>query len=136
MSNKNGMNWIRQDKRLAIYLRDGLACVYCGESMEEGASLTLDHVCPRERGGSNREDNLVTACHRCNSARQNRPFTAFVRAVAGYLDGGITAREIRKRVRNCLKRKLPMEEARELVSRRGSAAQAVERMRTRREGKK
>jgi len=37
-----GMNWIRKEKRLAIYLRDGLACGYCGQSIEDGAKLTLD----------------------------------------------------------------------------------------------
>src|SRR5438128_11454104 len=32
-----GMNWIRPEKRLALYLRDGLACCYCGEAVEDGA---------------------------------------------------------------------------------------------------
>jgi 5-methylcytosine-specific restriction endonuclease McrA len=41
-----GMNWIRQEKRLAIYLRDGLACGYCGDSVENGAKLSLDHLKP------------------------------------------------------------------------------------------
>lgn len=40
-----GMNWIRQDKRLAIYLRDGLACVWCGErSVEVFAEAVATYV--------------------------------------------------------------------------------------------
>ena len=32
----NGSKWIRPDKRLAIYLRDGLACAWCGHALEDG----------------------------------------------------------------------------------------------------
>ena len=52
-----GMNWIRQDKRLAIYLRDGLACAYCGHSVESGASLSLDHLKPASKDGCNHEED-------------------------------------------------------------------------------
>ena len=38
--NRYGRNWIRPEKRRALYLRDGLACVYCGDSLEDGARLT------------------------------------------------------------------------------------------------
>lgn len=69
MSNRHGMHWIRDDKRQAIYHRDGDACVWCGSR----ESLTLDHLTPRDRGGTNDADNLVTACHPCNSERQHRP---------------------------------------------------------------
>ncbi len=41
-----GMNFVRQDLRLAIYLRDGLACVWCGQGIEDGIKFTLDHVVP------------------------------------------------------------------------------------------
>lgn len=64
-----GMNWIRKEKRLAIYLRDGLACIYCKKGVESGSKLTLDHVICRSKGGNNAETNLVTACHKCNTER-------------------------------------------------------------------
>jgi 5-methylcytosine-specific restriction endonuclease McrA len=67
-----GMNWIRKEKRLAIYLRDGLACCYCGGAVEDGAKLTLDHIKCHDHGGSNDATNLVTCCHSCNSARGAR----------------------------------------------------------------
>ena len=68
MSYRNqGSNWIRRSTRLAIYDRDGFACVYCGAGAEhEGVELGLDHVKPRELGGGNAPSNLVTCCGHCN----------------------------------------------------------------------
>jgi hypothetical protein len=128
--NWKGMNWIRQEKRLAIYLRDGLACAYCGDSVENGAKLSLDHLTPDSKGGSNEATNLVCCCSRCNSARGNRPVRTFARAVAEYLDHGVTAEEIERHVRATAKRSLvgPMAEAKELIARRGSAARVLSEM--------
>ena len=71
MSNAHGSKWIRAAKRCAIYARDGFACIYCGDSVEEGAKLSLDHVLPRELGGTHHESNLATCCLSCNSAKQD-----------------------------------------------------------------
>lgn len=73
-----GMNWIRQDKRLAIYLRDGLACAYCGGTVETGATLSLDHLVPAHKGGSNGDQNLITCCATCNSRRQDMDLAAWL----------------------------------------------------------
>jgi 5-methylcytosine-specific restriction endonuclease McrA len=67
-----GSKWIRPERRLAIYLRDGLACVWCGAAVEDGVSLSLDHVTCRVHGGDNGNSNLVTACSRCNGSRGSR----------------------------------------------------------------
>ncbi len=48
--------------RRAIYERDGYRCVYCGSETD----LTLDHVHPKSKGGTNEASNLVTACFPCN----------------------------------------------------------------------
>jgi hypothetical protein len=120
-----GMNWIRQEKRLAIYLRDGLACAYCGDSVENGAKMTLDHVTPWSKGGSNEATNLVTCCLRCNSSRGTRPMRQFAAAVAQYINHGATAAEIIKHVDNARKRVLPIGEAKEMIARRGSAARVL-----------
>jgi 5-methylcytosine-specific restriction endonuclease McrA len=119
------MNWIRQNTRLAIYLRDGLSCCYCGESVEDGARLTLDHLKPHSRGGGNEPTNLVTCCHRCNSSRGNRSVRAFCRAVAEYIDHDVQAVDIERHVRNAARRTLPRAEAREMIVRRGSALKAL-----------
>lgn len=123
-----GMNWIRQEKRLAIYLRDGLACAYCGDSVENGAKLTLDHIIPHVKGGDNKATNLVTCCHRCNSSRGSRAMRTFARGVAMYLNHGVTAEEIVKHVDTTRRRALPTEEAKALIARRGSAARVLNSM--------
>lgn len=92
-----GSKWIRPAKRLAIYLRDSLSCVYCGKGIESGAQLTLDHVVACELGGTNHETNLVTCCDHCNSAKQAKTLRAWYRALrtAG-LDTTTVARRVRR----------------------------------------
>lgn len=114
-----GMNFVRKEKRLAIYLRDGLACAYCGEGVEDGAKLTLDHLTPHCQGGSNRESNLVTACHRCNSSRGARDWRTFATAVAGYLNHGIQVEQIIDHIETTIQRRLDVPAAKEIIARRG-----------------
>jgi 5-methylcytosine-specific restriction endonuclease McrA len=54
--------------RANIFRRDGEQCVYCGTHKD----LTIDHVIPRSKGGIDSWENLVTACHSCNSHKGNR----------------------------------------------------------------
>ena len=120
-----GMNWIRKEKRLALYLRDGLACCYCGEGIEDGAKLTLDHLTPHSQGGKNSADNLVTACHRCNSSRGNRDWREFSSAVAGYLNRGVQAADIISHIDETVKRPVDVAAAKQLIARRGGFTQAL-----------
>ena len=121
------MNWARPSTRLAIYLRDGMACAYCGATVESGARLSLDHLIAHTHGGTNAPANLVTACMRCNDSRGARPLQVFARAVAAYLDHGIEPRQILAHVRRCTKRDLAAfrAEARELIARRGTVAKVL-----------
>lgn len=68
---------IAPELRLAVYLRDGFACVYCGESLAEEAVLVLDHVRPRFFGGTSTADNLVTCCDWCNGFKRELTYRAF-----------------------------------------------------------
>src|SRR5258708_31985057 len=103
-----GMNWSRPVKRLAIYLRDGLACCYCGASIEDDAKLTLDHLRAHKSGGTNSETNLITCCHRCNSSRGARSWKVFAAKVAGYLNHGITPAAIIAHIDNTRYRTLDL----------------------------
>jgi 5-methylcytosine-specific restriction endonuclease McrA len=53
--------------RRAVFARDHWACQYCGAAAEN-----LDHVVPKSRGGAHAWDNVVAACRRCNSKKENR----------------------------------------------------------------
>jgi len=69
------MNWVRQDLRLAIYMRDGFRCLYCGASQFLDECLSLDHLCA---GADNSPANLATACISCNVAKGEMGLAEFV----------------------------------------------------------
>jgi len=52
-----------------ILKRDGYTCQYCGSRAK---ILTIDHVLPRSRGGTDSWENLVTACLNCNTRKGDR----------------------------------------------------------------
>lgn len=84
MSNVSGSHWIRDEKRLRIYRRDGFTCWAClaaclpqrqlmaGEGGPQTRLATLGHVLARESGGSNHHSNLATECMHCNSSRRHQ----------------------------------------------------------------
>ena len=53
--------------RRAVFARDGWTCQYCGRAAEN-----VDHVIPKSRGGEHSWENVVAACRRCNSRKENR----------------------------------------------------------------
>jgi 5-methylcytosine-specific restriction endonuclease McrA len=55
--------------RRNLFQRDGHRCQYCGCT---GQQLSIDHVVPRSRGGSDSWDNVTTACLPCNVRKGNR----------------------------------------------------------------
>lgn len=91
---KNGSKWIRGDKRLAIYLRDGFVCAYCGRDLHgaPAAEVTLDHLDAKHAAGHHAATNLMTACRSCNSSRQDQPWRQ-------YATGGAVERIVRLRRR-------------------------------------
>jgi HNH endonuclease len=115
-----GSKWIRPTKRLAIYLRDGLACVWCGAGAEDEAPLSLDHLVPWIASGSNEATNLVTACRHCNSSRGDRSVEDFAAAVAAYVDHGVTADSIVERIEALRVRPLDITEAKAIMARRAA----------------
>lgn len=58
-----------ENKRRRVYERDGHRCVECGRPESEENPLTIDHIIPRSRGGTDAETNLQTMCFRCNQEK-------------------------------------------------------------------
>ncbi len=52
-----------------VLTRDHFICQYCGSSDGE---MTLDHICPRSKGGESTWKNGVCSCRVCNSKKGNR----------------------------------------------------------------
>lgn len=51
-----------------VYVRDKYLCQYCGKNCNYN-ELTVDHVKPKSKGGSNSWTNLVTCCIDCNNKK-------------------------------------------------------------------
>jgi len=61
------------DRREELYERDQWICQYCGEKVST-ENITLDHFIPRHSGGSNKKENLRTACLMCNSVKSGKTY--------------------------------------------------------------
>lgn len=78
------------DQVLMLLEAYGWRCAYCGGD----GRLTIDHVVPLSRGGSDSIDNLVPACGSCNSSKHDRTLLEFegARALADFIGGRVGAR--------------------------------------------
>lgn len=59
----------------ALFRRDDYRCQYCGrhrDQLKGRNKLTRDHINPRDRGGKDSWDNVVTACASCNHRKDNK----------------------------------------------------------------
>jgi 5-methylcytosine-specific restriction endonuclease McrA len=107
---RSGSAWIPRWRRLALYLRDGFRCAYCGRDLR-GATphqITLDHLVCVAVGGGHEDGNLVTACLSCNSQRGARAWYL-------YATGGAKVR-----IRNLRRRKLNAALAQSLTRGKGA----------------
>ena len=65
-------------KRRRIFDRDGNRCLKCSFTPSDLPRsnrtnwLTLDHVVPKSKGGSNSDENLQTLCRICNHEKGNK----------------------------------------------------------------
>ncbi|MEV0686855.1 HNH endonuclease [Nocardia sp. NPDC050378] len=94
-------------KRRRIFDRDGMACRICGvtggqefpDAPGRKAVLTIGHIVPKDRGGSDNDDNLQIECQRCNDEARNNtqspPDPAEVLTAIRNLKGG---RETKKTI--------------------------------------
>lgn len=74
--------WIRTEKRLAIYKRDRFTCLICGKHTRDRMQLSLDHIIPQSKCGSNHQTNLFTCCEHCNKSRKDTPLEQFASRAA------------------------------------------------------
>lgn len=65
---EQGLSW-------KVYKRDNYKCRYCGK---DGIPLTVDHIVLWEDGGPSIEENLVTACRRCNKTRGSISYSEWI----------------------------------------------------------
>lgn len=66
-----------------IYDRQNGLCAYCGQHRNR-KYMTIDHIIPLSKGGTDDIDNLQCTCKKCNQFKDNMlpsEFTALVRCV-------------------------------------------------------
>jgi hypothetical protein len=59
---------------LKVWERDGKKCRYC---RKEKAPFHIDHIKPKSKGGKDTLSNLVVACEKCNTSKQDKDLNEF-----------------------------------------------------------
>jgi 5-methylcytosine-specific restriction endonuclease McrA len=77
--NPNGSHWLTDVKREAIQQRHRRRCTFCLVYLANVPRRRrhIDHLIPREQGGSNHESNLVLACADCNGRKGKTPYDVY-----------------------------------------------------------
>lgn len=55
----------------ALFARDRNLCAYCGHTFD-AHKLSRDHILPVSRGGLNKWANVVSACKKCNTKKNDQ----------------------------------------------------------------
>lgn len=61
-----------------VFQRDNFVCRYCGydgkTDYRHWMQLSVDHIMPRNSGGTDAPDNMLTCCKSCNSITSRMEF--------------------------------------------------------------
>ncbi len=64
-----------------VWKRDNYTCWYCNrdhkQMLDDDLCITIDHIQPRSKGGTNTFDNTVTSCSDCNCKKDNMDIVRF-----------------------------------------------------------
>lgn len=80
---------VTQKKRLKVFMRDDYKCKRCGVT----ENLSIDHIFPVSKGGSNKLINLETLCVPCNQKKSNKVEISFRSLVAYVKSLGLFEKE-------------------------------------------
>lgn len=68
---KGTPNRKKKQIRADVYARDCYTCQECGATKDQ-ASLTLDHIIPKSKGGQFTRENLRVLCYPCNQEKDDK----------------------------------------------------------------
>jgi hypothetical protein len=76
-------------------------CVFCGEEIdsEDDWNYTTDHLVPKDRGGSDKPDNLRPACRDCNQLKGKKSVEEWLKETEEAFEaGGSSSYELLNRI--------------------------------------
>ncbi len=68
---KRELNDFTAAQKREILKRDGYRCVVCGRGIKDGVDLQVDHIKPKDLGGTNDIENGETLCAQHNFLKKN-----------------------------------------------------------------
>lgn len=74
------LSHVWREIRERIFLRDDYTCSYCGS---RGERLECDHIHPVSLGGTHEDENLTTACFKCNRSKRAMPLDDWMTKIGG-----------------------------------------------------
>ncbi len=98
-----------RDEKIKLELPE--ACCYCGAV----GRLTLDHLVARKRGGSDAGENLIYACHACNSTKNAEDLMVWYQKKSQFPPLYILQRYLKLAIRYCEENGLMDEEVETLT---------------------
>ena len=72
-------NRVNPQVKLTVIRRDGFKCIYCKTIGTQKNYLTVDHIFPLSKGGTNRQKNIACSCRECNQKKKNMLLTDFIK---------------------------------------------------------
>lgn len=85
------MRDVSKTTRSLVFERDGRVCRVCGATEH----VTIDHIVPRSRGGTNAPENLQVLCGYCNRRKGDAvPVTGKTYALARWPAGWATLADL------------------------------------------
>jgi ATP adenylyltransferase len=82
---RKSLGYIPGTQRYEVLKRARYRCELCGVSAEHKA-LEVDHIVPRNKGGSDDESNLQALCYSCNAMKRDRDDVDFRGMALRYQD--------------------------------------------------
>jgi 5-methylcytosine-specific restriction endonuclease McrA len=90
VAREKGIQKISKLRLMRLYNAAHWKCFYCGRFCR--LSITIDHVVPLSKGGTNEISNLLPACKQCNNAKANMSLGEFAHK------NGTTKKEYKARI--------------------------------------
>ena len=68
-------------------------CFYCKEKLDN-INFSIDHIHPKNKGGSNGVNNLRLICRRCNSSKRTKSHIYFKKYMGPYSNGDLKREDL------------------------------------------